>query len=345
MPNNENRRNDDMEEFGEEMAPHQSTERTKIHPWTAGMIGECDFCGLIAGVPDPCRREDETAGCPRCGGNFTFYTDYQGMEVPMIDLVRDWRPGQTGRCNCCGFIARVFNDVKKEDGTAGCEMCGDGTFEFVYGLPNPAMRAPAPKPVYRHEIEGMEINLPRRVDLEILRRILELLRRGTSSDEILAVQDETLQMLFEADRITKLTVEVIKRTENRRRWEVNEPLLYSSEDKERLSKIKMLRVPLNGRIKIQFPGMNGPIVRWISSEIFEALRADRFKLIFDGKFKAVTAERLNEDERIMISQRFFSKLNHLLERGIVKAWSSTNEEIELDPGSWGRYSLEDSNDN
>jgi hypothetical protein len=342
MPqDNDTRRDDDFEEFGDDMGMGAPDTRREIHEgdWTEGMNAECSFCGLIAKIPESCRREDGSAGCPRCGGDFIFYLDLQDQEHDEVNITTGWRPGQTGRCSYCGLVARVFGDVAREDGTAACEMCGEGIFEFVYGLPSSATRAPAPKPVYVHEIDGMKIMLSRRFSDEILAKVLELFREGKSSEEILNSPDPELTSFLHENRVTKYALDDIKRAENRRRWPT-EPLLYTDEDKERLKSYKMLRVPFNGRIKIVFAGRNGAVERWVEPSIFEDLKEGRKKLVFDGHYKAIDTERIEDEPRFSMALQYYPKCNALLQRGLIRAVSPTGEEIPLEGCEWGHEQQE-----
>lgn len=337
MPTNEqngqNERNDDWEEFGQDMGMPEEG-RATISEWVDGAVGKCTFCDLEGGIPEQCRREDGTAGCPRCGGNIVFYQDIQGMQTARIDLAQGWRPGQTGRCGECGLIARVFDDVRQEDGTAACEMCGVGTFEFVYGLPDSATRAPAPRPDYVHEIDGMTLNLRRRFEPETLRLALDLFREGKTAEEILNTQDNELGEILRASRVTKHSLDDIKKAENKRRWENHEPLLYTTDELERLGGFTMLRVPFHGRMKIIFAGLRGPIERWVKPETFTQITTGNRVLIFDGHYKAIEASRILEEPRFEMAKQFFPKINAFLGRGLVRAVSVTGEDIPIEGGNW-----------
>lgn len=327
MPNDVRRRNDDYEEFGARERPVEPT-RTPIENWAPGMIGVCGFCGLIARLNERVRRPDGSAGCPRCGGTFAVNQEDQARtDAVEIDLTRNWRAGSTGRCNRCGLVARVFDDVRREDGTASCEMCGAGTFEFVYGLPASPFRAPGPRADFEHQIDGMSLRLRRRVSDEFLRTILDKIRTGASVEVILA--DTTLHSRFNEQGFTRFTVDEIRKAENLRRWIAHEPLLYTDQEKERLKNFVMLRVPFNGRVKIQFAGLHGAQERWVNSATFDEIRDGRRVLVFDGHYKAVEASRMAEDPRFQVARQFFAKCNALLGRGLIRAWSATGEEIPL----------------
>ncbi len=333
-------RDDDFEEFGEDMGLSRDEEENEGGPerltsWTHGTIGRCPMCSLVGGIPEECRNEEGEGQCPQCGTILDFLVEDQSLpNMEMIDLTRGWRPGTTGRCDFCGFIGRVFPDVAREDGTAACEMCGKGTFQFIYGLPNSGQRAPAPRPDYKHEIDGLVIYLPRRVEEGVLSLVLEKLREGMRPEDLLNTQDESLRATLDDNGIKKSVIVAIRKEENIRRWESHEPLLYCNEEKERLNKFVMLRVPLNGRMKIAFAGARGPIIRWVRPEIFTALQDGTRTLVFDGHYKAPETERTREEQRFVMAKQVYPKCNALLGRGVLRAWSATGEEVPVEGGDW-----------
>lgn len=340
MPTNENHeRNDDWEEFGEDMgienpivpptveAPLPSTAPTVT--LLAGMIGTCNLCGKSGGVPQQCIRDDGSVSCPHCGGDMTASEVRMATPEEMIDLTRGVSPGSTGRCNNCGLLARVFGDVVREDGTAGCEMCESGTFEFMYGLPASATRAPAPVPAYVHEVDGLTLKLRRRVDLQALRRVLSIYESGTTPESLLNSDDEEIQRFLSDNNLTIHTLKEIKKVENERRWKALEPLLYTAEEKETLNQYVMLRLPFPGRVRITFAGSKGPVHRWVSQIVFEDLLNGDRELLFDGHYKAVLKSTIEEEPRFEVVRQLFPQLNGLASRGILKAISPTGEEIPL----------------
>jgi hypothetical protein len=341
MPNNIPRpRNDDFEEFGgreqqgdDDRAPIAHP-RTQVQgPWQPNMVGRCGFCDLVARVNEQVRRANGSAGCPRCGGDFGFFQEDQALpNIAPIDLTRGFRAGSTGRCNQCGLIARVFEDAMREDGTASCEMCGRGTFEFTCGLPNTSFRAPGPKPVYDHVFNGQSYKLPRHVPIEMIEMVLSALGSGKSVDEI--INDPTAHERFQQNGFTRFVVEEIRKVENLRRWVSHQTLFYSDEERTRLSGFKMLRVPLAGRAKIQFPGLRGPVERWVAPQTLAAIQAGTTQIYFDGHYKVIEAAATAEDPRFQMAKQFFGKCNALLARGLLRAWTPGGDEIPVAQGNW-----------